>query len=404
MAIKDLRKDSDASNSSLTGSMRNSNIELLRLIAMFMIVVCHCAYSTDNGMWVTLEPLSFNKFIFQVVFLSGGWIGNVIFFTISVWFLLDKHITIKNSFKRIWLLERELLFWSLILFTLTLFLKKMNIYDGEIISLAPKSVLPLSFDLWWYPTSYALFLLLLPYLSRGLQSLGKRMHQALAMSLLFIWGIAALIPKIEFNLNKPSVFTFLYLFILIAYYKWYMKDFSNRTCAWMIVSGVAVNVVYWLIASTASQRITQNKSSIHALHQLQNYLQTRCSLTEIAIGFSIFLLFSRKIYYSKLINVLAASAFGAYLIHCYPSINRVWLTILPASRIYQSPYAILIGLLWALTIFIICLTADLLRQGLFAITINRHRGKWFEHLYYFIYRTIKHTSQSHGRHRETPAI
>lgn len=39
--------------------------------------------------------------------------GVVIFFTISAWFFLDKEQTIKSNFKRIWILEREVLFWSL---------------------------------------------------------------------------------------------------------------------------------------------------------------------------------------------------------------------------------------------------------------------------------------------------
>ncbi len=79
--------------------------------------------------------------------------------------------------------------------------------------------MPLSFDLWWYATSYALFLLFLPYLSRGLQPLGRKLHGMLAASLLVIWGIVGIIPLIRFNLRKMSVFVFLYWFILISYYK-----------------------------------------------------------------------------------------------------------------------------------------------------------------------------------------
>lgn len=399
MTEANLNAQKSDTTSSLTGNIRNSNVELLRLIAMFLIIIHHFVYSTDRGAWITFESLSLNKFIFQIIFLSGGWIGNVIFFTISVWFLLDKHLTIKNSFKRIWLLEREMLFWSLSLFALTIILKAVNLYEGNVIALAPKSMLPLSFDLWWYPTSYALFLLFLPYLSRGMQSLGQSMHGVLAASLLCIWGVAAFIPKVEFNLDKPSVFIFIYLFILISYYKWYMKDFSNRTCILMVFVGLIINTICWLIAAVVSQYAAKIGTPINALYRLQSYLQTRWSLTEIMIGFGIFLLFSRRIYYSKFINVLAASAFGAYLIHCYPSINRIWLTIVPASQVYQSSWSIILGLLWPLAVFIICLLADLLRQGLFAITVNRNKGKWFELFCSFVSRRIKRINQKHKQNQ-----
>lgn len=102
--------------SSLTGNIRNSSIELLRLISMFMIVACHFVMGNRangaSGLWISEQPLSFTKFFYQVICRGGGWFGNIVFFTISVWFLIDKNITVKNftqmyldSRKRITVLE-----------------------------------------------------------------------------------------------------------------------------------------------------------------------------------------------------------------------------------------------------------------------------------------------------------
>ena len=41
---------------------------------------------------------------------GGGKIGVVIFFSTSAWFFLDKEQTIKSNLKRVWIMERELLF------------------------------------------------------------------------------------------------------------------------------------------------------------------------------------------------------------------------------------------------------------------------------------------------------
>lgn len=41
---------------------------------------------------------------------GGGKVGVVIFFSISAWFFLDKEQTIKSNLKRVWIMERELLF------------------------------------------------------------------------------------------------------------------------------------------------------------------------------------------------------------------------------------------------------------------------------------------------------
>ncbi|MGO5062605.1 hypothetical protein ACTQ4A_00385 [Bifidobacterium pseudolongum] len=89
---------------------RNSSIELLRLISMLMIVSLHFVQSTDIGEWIARQPTSCNKFIYQCVFMSGGWVGNFVFFAISVWFLLEGKPTFRECLKRIWIMERQLLF------------------------------------------------------------------------------------------------------------------------------------------------------------------------------------------------------------------------------------------------------------------------------------------------------
>ena len=95
------------------GGQRNSSIELLRIIAMFMILAHH--FIVHNGYDVLKLPLGPERIFFQLVMAGGGKVGVVIFFSISAWFFLDREQTIKSNLKRVWIMERELLFWSLIL-------------------------------------------------------------------------------------------------------------------------------------------------------------------------------------------------------------------------------------------------------------------------------------------------
>lgn len=89
----------------------NSGIELLRIIAMFMILAHH--FIVHNGYDVLKLPLGLERIFFQLVMAGGGKVGVVIFFSISAWFFLDREQTIKSNLKRVWIMERELLFWSL---------------------------------------------------------------------------------------------------------------------------------------------------------------------------------------------------------------------------------------------------------------------------------------------------
>ena len=122
---------------------------------------------------------------------GGGRVGVVIFFSISAWFFLDKELTIKSSLKRIWIMERELLFWSLTLMAFYLVFDRADLG----MKLMAKSILPLSMNVWWYATAYAIFLALLPFLSKGLKALGRECHLALAVIVLVIWGLTSFIPQ-----------------------------------------------------------------------------------------------------------------------------------------------------------------------------------------------------------------
>ena len=60
------------------GGGRNSNIELLRIIAMFMILAHH--FIVHNGYDVLKLPLGPERIFFQLVMAGGGKVGAVIFF------------------------------------------------------------------------------------------------------------------------------------------------------------------------------------------------------------------------------------------------------------------------------------------------------------------------------------
>lgn len=179
---------------------------------------------------------------------GGGKVGVVIFFSISAWFFLDKEQTIKSNLKRVWIMERELLFWSLILVAFYLVFDRTDLG----MKLMVKSIAPLSMGLWWYATAYAIFLALLPFLSRGLKALGREYHLALAATVLTIWGLLSFIPRAQ-SLSD-NVFGFIYVFILISAYKWYMKPFTTRQVWLMIGTGLVFPVVHLRLHNIVAAR------------------------------------------------------------------------------------------------------------------------------------------------------
>lgn len=215
---------------------RNSSIELLRIIAMFMILMHH--FVVHNGYDELNLPLGPERIFFQLVMAGGGKVGVVIFFSISAWFFLDREQTIKSNLKRVWIMERELLFWSLALMMFYLVFDRADLGP----KLMVRSLVPLSTGIWWYATAYAIFLMLLPFLSKGLKVLSREYHLALAATVLVIWGLTSFIPGM-IGIND-GFFGFIYLFILISAYKWYMEPFTTRQVWLMIGTGLGFFLLY----------------------------------------------------------------------------------------------------------------------------------------------------------------
>lgn len=345
------------------GRGRSSGIELLRIVAMFMILAHH--FVVHNGYDVKKLPLGPEKIFFQLVMQSGGKVGVVIFFTISAWFFLDKEQTIKSNLRRIWILEREVLFWSLVLLAFFLVFDRANLGMKAIIF----SIAPTTMGLWWYVTAYVTFLALLPFLSKGLRTLGKRMHYALAITVLVFWGLTSFIPGAS-GLREDNVFGFTYLFILISAYKWYMKPFTLKQIWTMTGIGIGFFVLYTCASASMTVLFGINMGI---------FIAGSFTLPVIMIGFGMFLLFSRLSFHSRVVNRIAQSAFAVYLITEYPAIRTLlWKHLFLLNNLYQQPFAVLQILGILLAIYLACTLIDFVRQGLFAVTVDRNRGHWFE--------------------------
>ena len=76
-----IKRDAPAHSKIQKARGRNSSIELLRIIAMFMILMYH--FIVHNGYDVLKLPLGPERIFFQLIMQGGGKIAVVIFFSIS---------------------------------------------------------------------------------------------------------------------------------------------------------------------------------------------------------------------------------------------------------------------------------------------------------------------------------
>ena len=326
---------------------RKSNIELLRIVAMVMIVAHHYAY--HGGFAFPKNELSINRFWIQLI-LSGGTIGVDVFVLISGFFLVSsEHIRI-NKIIRTW---AQLLFYSFILFFCFVFagiepfgLKKL------LISLAP-----VTYNTWWFASSYFVLYLLSPYINILLKSFNKKQYIFFLASLFFYWCI---IPTITY---RPFQSNFLLWFVFLYSLAGYVKIFGVN----ISLSGgklIALSFVCILCSALLSAYFDLLGTKSHFFEHWAMHLYDMQCLPILIISFLLFIGFSKmNIGYNKLINIVASATFGVYLIHEHPFVRPfLWKRILKGASYSESYLLIPYSLLAVFLVFACCTIIELLRK------------------------------------------
>lgn len=351
-------------------SKRESGIESLRLLAMFLIMLNHFP-------WIAQHNFA-GCFANSLLSMWGG-VGDCVFFMISTWFLCAEDGDIHKSFRRAWILERQLLFCSLVLFaaTFAMYVCQSAPYAGlelkGVLLLGIHALFPAITFLWWYPSNYIIFLLLYPWLIRGLRSLGQQMHQKLVVLLLVS---CSFYPLISDTIRYSFIF-FIYIFILLSYFRWYQQEIlsSQKTAGCLIAIGLAVGVFSALALLFVAPA--------HAAA----YANNPFLFPSLFVSSGLMIIFTNiRGFHSAIINKFAASTLSCYLFITYPHVSQIITHYLNTLVQNQNLMATLgIEVLCVITLFVSILLIDFVRQFLFAYLLDSRgrKGTWFESLWKF---------------------
>lgn len=412
---------------------RNSSVELLRILAMLMIVTSHGVMFSPLD--VTGQPLSINKVLVETFLYSGGKVGVVAFFAISSWYLADSGASgLRAGLRRVWILEREVLFWSLALLGTSLAARMLGHGSPALdAALVARSLMPTVTALWWYPTAYAVFLLFLPFLSVGLSALGRDLHRALCVVMVVLWTVLDMVlPLSGVGLHGGDWMSFVYIHTLVTWWRWHGAGVAKRVEAVEAATiagagaaragvgdaggaGDAAGNAGDAVAADSRDRARRAHTSARRaawaalaggyallaagavaggvmfactgrLEVLQVYLgKVEFRLPVLMVGLALFALFLGREFHSGAVNALAGSTFGVYLISEYPTVRRwLWrdgpLAGLLGPGLMREAWAVPAAIAAACVVFVACAALDQIRAALFRVTVDRRRGRWFDAL------------------------
>ena len=305
----------------IMNSSRNSAIELLRIIAMFLIVLSHaCCHSSFD---IASSSISFNKLLVQWGFLGN--IGVNIFVLISGYYLCTKSKTGKSLIQLI----LQVWFYSVVLFVICKFVFQYRYSFMDYF----KVFLPTIFGEYWFFSAYFILSLLSPYLNCFLNRADRNTIKYLICIMVVLWIV---IPTFTFQSMYGNDLTRMVLFYVIgAYFKLYPDSLSLKKSVPICLTAFSF---FLLFASTLA--LDYVGQYVDILKNRGTLFYGKSSLLTAACAIGLFVCFIQlPCFTNRIINTISSCTFGIYLIHDNPAIREiVWIRILRLADDFGSKY------------------------------------------------------------------
>lgn len=341
---------------------RNSNLEILRIIAIIMIIISHyCVHGIKDNI-NTLEISKTNKIISDSLIL--GDIGVIIFILIFGYFYNQN----KLKLDKIISLILQVFFYSFGIYTIFCLLKITPFSISNLI----KSVFPIAFQEYWFITAYMILYILSPFFKTLIDNMSRKNFIALLLVLSFIWSVLPMGLSIFSNKDimfSSSLTDLILIYFIGAYLKKYEDNIFNKNSNKMLILICITSLI--LIISVIVFNILSSKIPIIA--QNCSYLYKRNSPFAILLGISILIYFSSKPEkHVNTINKIASLSFGIYLIHDNPYVRKIlWTSLLKIQNYTMSNIFILHIIISIVLIYTICAVIEKIRQMLYNALLSK---------------------------------
>lgn len=319
--------------------MRNSSVELFRIIATLLVLIVHF-----NGWFVGGMP---NKLVtFDVFHVSQSLIESLSCTCVNCFLVITGWYGLRFKWKHIWTI------WSILVWIYVPFYIVSSVYNDNFsivqfilrfIAITQES---------YYVQCYLMLLFLSPILNSFIQRFGKKI---LPYTLAF-WSIEIIFDWVIHNrclgfANGYMLTHFVLMYVLgqtAFLYKEKINKYINTTRAISVY-------FYGAIAITCMYIVFSAESSFAYTNPIN-----------IIMSFAIFLIFEKRSFYSNVINWVSRSTLAVYIFHITPPIISI-LRKVDVLLLNEYSYVSYLGLMIViiLLVFVIAILFDKIRILIF---------------------------------------
>lgn len=348
---------------------RQANFELLRIVAMVMIIVLHYL---NKGNLITAYTTDSSAVNYAAHFVQAFCIVSV-----NCYVLLSGYFLVESVWKpgRVMSLAAQILFYSVLIPIVLICVGEVSFGELTIYDWL-NYVLPIETEHYWFATAYLIMYLFAPILAAGVRAVEKRTLQIVIVVLLLYFSVwKSIVPVVLVTDRQGYEFGwFLCLFLIAAYIRLYGCPFvDNKKRAVLLYAGMGVcgfllSVLSGILAHTMD-------SFVYYTDMLTSYNHILCLLG--AVGF--FMVFKNMKPWegraASLIRRLAPYTFGVYLLHEHILVRYEWMQWLRVEQVQGSFLFVPHMIGCVLLVYAAGTVVDFVRAQLFAWVGGRWNGR-----------------------------
>ncbi|MBU5475521.1 acyltransferase [Eubacterium sp. MSJ-21] len=331
---------------------RQSNLELFRIVSMFVIVAHH--YVVNSGLLNCVTAYSTHDLLI-LVFGWGGKTAINCFVLITGYFMCTVDLDLKDKksvrtyLVKLLRLIAEIEFYNISIYFIFLLTgyQKFDILDCF------KAFMPIDSIRDGFTSCFLTFYLIIPFLAKFTQRMSEQEHRYLIGVLLLIYTV---FPSVGMDVSFNYVTWFSVLFIIASYIRLHSTDsciiqekYFNETRLWGCLT-LLMLMISW--ASILSVRY----------NDLYFYVSDANKILALSTAVCAFMFFKNlNVPYSRVINKIAASTYGVLVIHANSDTMRQWLWKDVFNNVghYEKTFPYAIGVVCL--VYIVCTLIDMLR-------------------------------------------
>ena len=346
---------------------RNWGIDLLRMTAMWMVVILHIL--NKGGVLAAAAPLSAGQGTARLLETAA-------YCAVNCYGLISGYVGVQRRFRysgalALWL---RVAFYTLGITAVFACLMPGSVNGDRVL----RVFFPVLFRQYWYVTAYFGMCLFIPFFNLLLNRLSKGQLRLLALSIVLVFSVLPTLRQKDVFLtdNGYSVLWLSCLYLLGGILRLYGCQ-EQKPLRWAAVYLGCV-LVTWLV-KLAGDRLWMARTG----HLCDKVLLTTYTSPTILLAAAALLLCFTGLRigpgFGSFIEKASPLAFSVYLIHAHPLIWEHWLAGRFAFLADKPPILLASGVLGgAFAIYLVCSLADVLRAGLFRLFRVKAISRWAE--------------------------